>query len=1014
MLELKKIRKEYPAGENTVYALKGVDLEFRKNEFVAILGPSGCGKTTMLNIIGGLDHYTDGDLVINGKSTKDFTERDWDAYRNHSIGFVFQSYNLIPHQSVLQNVEIALALSGVSKAERRERAKKALESVGLGTQFHKRPSEMSGGQMQRVAIARALVNNPDIILADEPTGALDSETSVQVMDILKEVAKDRLVIMVTHNPELAEHYSTRIVRMLDGEILSDSNPLTEEERAAEQKRDAAVLEAEAQEAQQTGKKRREKKPSMSIWTSFSLSLKNLFTKKGRTMLTSFAGSIGIIGIALIYAVSQGMTNYINFVQEETLASYPLTIQSEHTDMGSMLQSFMDAATSAGEHDKDAVYEKNALYTLVKTVNAQEVKQNDLKSFRAYIESELGKSADESRLKTALSGRQYTYDFDMLVYTKNVDGTIIQADTSALIMEMMAKWLGAATISDLFSSMQTLSSVSPIGSMMTSSMGLWQEMLPGDDGKLINPFIEHQYDLIYGGYPTAYNQVLLVVDENNEIDDMTLYALGLKSEEEIDAIVDSALNKVELPESNAKKWTFEEICNMNFRTILNGDCYQLDPITGVYKDLRTTEQGLKILYDNGMDLQISGIIRPKENTLAPMLTGTLAYTYKLTEHIVEKNKTCGAIDAQLATPNVDIFTGLPFEEGGSKMTAEQKEEDFREYVATLNTDGKAEAYVKVMCVMPQEMLNATVDQMMTSMDKTMMVEAMIQAMVQQTGMSEEQIRGYVEKMSDEELDTMIRQAVTEQVKGQYAARVQGQLASLTNEQKAAAFDAALPTYTTEQCAIYYEEVLTFSEATYDSNMRKLGYVDLAQPSSINLYASTFDSKAVIEDEIEEYNKTVADESKISYTDYVGLMMSSVTTIIDAVTYVLISFVAVSLIVSSIMIGVITLISVQERTKEIGILRAIGASKRNVSSMFNAETVIIGFSSGLFGVLITYLLCIPINAILHVLTGIGNLSAVLPIPMALILVAISVLLTLVAGIIPSRSAAKKDPVVALRTE
>ena len=1014
MLKLIDIKKDYVTSASTVQALKGVSLQFRKNEFVAILGQSGCGKTTMLNIIGGLDHYTDGDLIINGKSTKDFSERDWDAYRNHSIGFVFQSYNLIPHQSVLQNVELALALSGVSKTERRQRAKEALESVGLGDQLNKKPSEMSGGQMQRVAIARALVNNPDIILADEPTGALDSETSVQVMDILKEVAKDRLVVMVTHNPELAEQYANRIIRMLDGEILSDSRPLSDEEKESE-----LLLEKEKISQAQAPKRKKEKKPSMSLWTSFTLSLKNLFTKKGRTMLTSFAGSIGIIGIALIYAVSQGMTNYINFVQEETLASYPLTIQSEHTDMSSMLQAFISSATSSDKHDKDAVYEKNALYTLVETVNAQEIRQNDLKSFRTYIEKELAKNEEESRLKQSLSGRQYTYDFDMLVYTENVDGTIIQSDTETLIMEMMAKWLGAGTIGNMFNSMGSFSNMSPI-SAMTSSMGLWQEMLPGDNGKLINEYIEHQYDLVYGNYPTDYNQVMLVVDRNNEIDDITLYALGLKPEEEIDAIVDAAINKTELPETETKKWSFEEICSKKYRTILNSECYQLDVASGTYQDLRTTKQGLKYLYDNGMDLQVSGIIRPKEDALAPMLTGSIAYTYKLTEYVIANNKTAKSIEAQKATPNVDIFTGLPFEEGGSKMSAEEKEEDFRAYVSTFKTaQQKADAYVKIQSIIPQAELDAYVEQMMGMMQnmpmiKDKMIDMIVQAMVDQTGMPEETIRGYVEMMSEDDLNAMIRQGLEEQKKEDYATAKKEALEALTVEQKAEAFDIALPTYTTEQCAVYYEEVLTFSKATYDSNMRKLGYVDIETPSSINLYATTFDAKGVIEEEIEAYNQTVEESSKITYTDYVGLMMSSVTTIIDAVTYVLISFVAVSLIVSSIMIGVITLISVQERTKEIGILRAIGASKRNVSSMFNAETVIIGFSSGLVGVLITYLLCIPINAILHLLTGIPNLSAVLPLPTALILIAISISLTLISGIIPSRAAAKKDPVVALRTE
>ena len=780
-----------------------------------------------------------------------------------------------------------------------------------------------------------------------------------------------------------------------------------------------LLEKEKISQDQAPKRKKEKKPSMSLWTSFTLSLKNLFTKKGRTMLTSFAGSIGIIGIALIYAVSQGMTNYINFVQEETLASYPLTIQSEHTDMSSMLQAFISSATSSDKHDKDAVYEKNALYTLVETVNAQEIRQNDLKSFRTYIEKELAKNEEESRLKQSLSGRQYTYDFDMLVYTENVDGTIIQSDTETLIMEMMAKWLGAGTIGNMFNSMGSFSNMSPI-SAMTSSMGLWQEMLPGDNGKLINEYIEHQYDLVYGNYPTDYNQVMLVVDRNNEIDDITLYALGLKPEEEIDAIVDAAINKTELPETETKKWSFEEICSKKYRTILNSECYQLDVASGTYQDLRTTKQGLKYLYDNGMDLQVSGIIRPKEDALAPMLTGSIAYTYKLTEYVIANNKTAKSIEAQKATPNVDIFTGLPFEEGGSKMSAEEKEEDFRAYVSTFKTaQQKADAYVKIQSIIPQAELDAYVEQMMGMMQnmpmiKDKMIDMIVQAMVDQTGMPEETIRGYVEMMSEDDLNAMIRQGLEEQKKEDYATAKKEALDALTVEQKAEAFDIALPTYTTEQCAVYYEEVLTFSKATYDSNMRKLGYVDIETPSSINLYATTFDAKGVIEEEIEAYNQTVEESSKITYTDYVGLMMSSVTTIIDAVTYVLIAFVAVSLIVSSIMIGVITLISVQERTKEIGILRAIGASKRNVSSMFNAETVIIGFSSGLVGVLITYLLCIPINAILHLLTGIQNLSAVLPLPTALILIAISISLTLISGIIPSRAAAKKDPVVALRTE
>ena len=519
MLELKGIKKDYPAGDGTVHALKGIDLQFRESEFVSILGPSGCGKTTMLNIIGGLDQYSKGDLVIGGKSTKDFKDRDWDAYRNHSIGFVFQSYNLIPHQSVLQNVELALTLSGVSKSERRQRAKKALEEVGLGDQLRKKPSEMSGGQMQRVAIARALVNNPDIILADEPTGALDTETSVQVMEILKEVAKDRLVIMVTHNPDLANRYSTRIIRMLDGVITDDSAPLTKEE--------AGALRRAEQEKQRQSRKT--KKPSMSFATSFGLSLKNLFTKKGRTALTSFAGSIGIIGIALIFAVSQGMTTYIDMLQEDTLASYPLTIEAQHVDMGTLMNTFMGAASEEAAHGNDAVYTQPVVYDMINALNHMETTENDLRSFKTYIEEERANAQGTSGLHDALSGVQYTYDFDMTIYTENVDGNIILSDTNELLQDLILEFMGL----DLSSMMEMgeSSSSSPLMSLMAGggmvgSVTLWQEMLPGDDGTGISPLLEKQYDVVYGSWPTAYNEVVLVLDENNELDDMTLYALGL--------------------------------------------------------------------------------------------------------------------------------------------------------------------------------------------------------------------------------------------------------------------------------------------------------------------------------------------------------------------------------------------------------------------------------------------------------------------------------------------------------
>ena len=1000
MLELKNIVKEYPAGGQPVEALKGVSLQFRESEFVSILGPSGCGKTTLLNIIGGLDQYTSGDLVINGRSTKDYKDRDWDAYRNHSIGFVFQSYNLIPHQTVLQNVELALTLSGVSKAERRRRAKEALERVGLGSQLKKRPSEMSGGQMQRVAIARAIVNDPDIVLADEPTGALDTETSVQVMEILKEISKDRLIVMVTHNPELAQRYSTRIVRMLDGQVTGDTAPLTPEE--AQKERAASVKKDEAA--------RKAKRPSMSLWTSFGLSLKNLFTKKGRTALTSFAGSIGIIGIALIYAVSQGTTAYIDAVQEDTLSSYPLTLQSQEMDLGSLMEEFIDAAQSTDEHQLDGVYQKPMIYDMVNALSSSETIENDLASFKTYLEQRL--KDPEDPLYNAVSGVQYTYDPQLLVYTENVDGDILLSDSQELMEDLLQEYfsIDMAAMSDLRSSygMDSLAS-----SMGGGSMVLWQEILPGDDGALISPMLGDQYDLVYGSWPNDYNEVVLVLDENNELDDMALYALGLKPQEEMDAIMQAAVDQTEV-ELEDQSWSYEEICSREYKTVLNADCYAYDEASGLYVDLRDTDAGLRYLYDNGITLQVSGIIRPNENASAHMLSGSIGYTSALTEHLAQASQDSAAIQAQMDSPNRDIFTGLPFQESTGNLTDEEKESAFRSYVSGLEEQGKAETYLAIQSLPTQEQIDQAVGQSTGSMSREEMESTLQEALTSQASLDESQVEDYIAAMSDEELSDLFTQMAEEQFKAQYAAQVQQQLAAMEPAQMAAALDAAMDTYTTQQCAQYYDEVLTFSDSTYEENLVQLGYIDLADPASISLYAASFEDKDVIEQAIADYNETKDDLEQIQYTDYIGLMLSSITTIINAITYVLIAFVAVSLVVSSIMIGVITLISVQERTKEIGILRAIGASKRNVSSMFNAETVIIGFTSGALGVLITWVLCIPINAILHHLTGIQTLSAFLPLPTALVLVLISTALTLFSGIIPSRSAAKKDPVVALRTE
>ena len=993
MLQLKEIKKQYAEGENAVMALKGISLQFRKSDFVSILGPSGCGKTTMLNIIGGLDQYTEGDLVINGRSTKDFNDRDWDAYRNHAIGFVFQSYNLIPHQTVLQNVELALTISGVSKAERRARAKKALEEVGLGDQLKKRPGEMSGGQMQRVAIARALVNNPDILLADEPTGALDTETSVQVMEILKKVAEDRLVIMVTHNPDLAERYSTRIIRMLDGRITDDSAPLTEEEIAA------------AKEAEQpAGKKKKEKMPSMSFGTAFGLSLKNLFTKKGRTILTAFAGSIGIIGIALISAVSTGTNNYINRVQEDTLSSYPLTIEATTIDLGTLMQTFMGVAKdSENQHENDAVYSKSVMYDMINAFNNLEATENDLRSFKTYIEDR--RRDEEAPLHDALTGVKYTYDMDLLVYTKSVDNTIIRSDTRQMLSDMISSYYDM--------DMSAMMGASPMMSMgQSNSVGLWEEMLPGDNGALINPVLETQYEVVYGSWPNSYNEIVLVLDEHNELDDLTLYALGLESEEEVQKIFDAVMSQ-ETIETEMKTWSYEDICKMDFHVILGADCFTYDEMSGTYLDLRENETGLLYLYDNGLTLKVTGILRPSEDATSSMLQGSIGYTTALTEYVANHVKDAPALKAQLSDETSDVFTGLPFKPAES-LTDEEKAAAFRARVEDMDEAEKAKTYIAIMSTPSKEQVQAAVDQTIGSMTREDMENTLIQGMTSQMSMSEEDIRGYLAGMEDQEIIDLFAKSIEEQMKAQMAAQVQAQLGSLSEAELAGMLTMAMPSYTDEQCIAYYDQVLEFSETSYEDNLRTLGFVDLDDPASINLYAATFADKDVIEEAIAKYNDGVEELSRIHYTDYVGLLMSSVTTVINAITYVLIAFVAISLVVSSIMIGVITLISVQERTKEIGILRAIGASKRDVSSMFNAETIIIGFAAGLLGVLVTYLLCIPVNLIIHALTDIPNLSAYLSPVVAVALVIISVLLTLVAGIIPSRSAAKKDPVVALRTE
>ena len=999
VLELKEITKTYPAAGENVEALRGISVQFRNSEFVAVLGPSGCGKTTLLNLIGGLDQYTTGDLMINGRSTRDFHDRDWDAYRNHSIGFVFQSYNLIPHQSVLQNVELALTLSGVSRRERRARAREALERVGLKDQMRKRPAEMSGGQMQRVAIARAIVNNPDIILADEPTGALDTETSIQVMDILKEIARDRLVIMVTHNPDLAERYSTRILRMLDGKVTDDTMPLTE----------AELAEARSQDTSRQTTEARRRLPSMSLRTAFGLSLKNLFTKKGRTILTSFAGSIGIIGIALIYAVSNGMTNYIDTVQEDTLSSYPLMLEAQHVDTGSLLTTFMGKARSSSEHPDDGVYQKAMIYEMMNALNATEAQQNDLKSFKAHLEAVRASDTTEDPLKTAISGVQYTYDMNLQVYTRNADGKIIISDLQQLMQNMLGDFMQA----DLSSPLLTMSdSMSSSQSARMNTMALWREMLPGENGDLISPLYAKQYDLVYGSWPSRYDEIMLVVDEDGELPDLTLYALGLIPRETIDRVMRAALTR-ETIEYDTRGWSYPEICALDFRVVPGSDCFVRDAATGLYTDLRKTDAGMQYLYDNGIPLKVTGVLRPSKDAVATMMAGGIAYTSLLTEFIVTHCNESEPVQAQLADPGLDVLSGLPFRNSGT-MTEEAKAKVFRSYIASLEAEKKAETYTELHTVPDDELVRKMVADMFAGYTREDLESMLTQSLSSQMNMDTDALSGYLAARSDEEIFSMLTPVLAPRITAQYADAARLQFERMSTEQLAGAMDTEAASAEDTRLADYYDRVLTFSDSTLEKTLRTLGYVDLDSPSTVNLYASTFADKDRIEQAIADYNESVDDLAEITYTDYVGLIMSSVTTIINAITYVLIAFVAISLIVSSIMIGVITLISVQERTKEIGILRAIGASKRNVSSMFTAETMIIGFASGTLGVVITWLLCIPINAILHHLTGISNLSASLDVRMAVILVCISMLLTLAAGVIPSRSAARKDPVVALRTE
>lgn len=895
MLELNDIKKDYVSGSTTVSALKGINLRFRDCEFVSILGQSGCGKTTMLNIIGGLDKYTSGDLKINGVSTKNYKDRDWDFYRNNSIGFVFQSYNLIPHQTVLSNVELALTLSGVSKAERKKRAIEALEKVGLGEQIHKKPNQMSGGQMQRVAIARALVNNPDILLADEPTGALDTETSIQIMELLKEISKDRLIIMVTHNPELAKNYSTRIVKLLDGVITDDSDPYTLEDMEADiRAKEVAKVKTSEKKIKKSGKKQ---KTSMSFFTALSLSFNNLMTKKTRTILTAFAGSIGIIGIAMILSISNGIQLYIDRVQRDTLSSYPITLQAESIDISSMVTSMTGNSDSEEHEDKSKIYSNDIMGDMINTM-VKEVKSNNLSEFKKYIEN------GGSDIKSYVSDIQYSYDVSLNIYMKDTSNGVEQLNPSTMFDSIYGE--GATSTSSAMSS--------GMGMGMFSNSSVWNQLLGNQQ------VLDEQYDVLAGHWPENYNEVVLVVDKNNEVDDYTLYSLGLKDPEEVRTL----FKKMMVGESYETKkdisYTFDEILDTEFKLVMPTDMYKYNDVTSTWDDYSKDDKYMTNVVNNGTDIKVCGIIRPNDDAVSTSISSGIGYTAKLTEYIIEEVKNSEIAKAQLADTSVDVFTGVPFD---NDRNTEITMDDVNAYMATLS---------------PEE-------------------SAQMQAMT--SGMSDDQIL---------------------------------QL-----------FSASLKARTTD--------------ATLDSNKSKLGITDFDTPSQIDIYATDFDSKEKVQNIIKDYNKLQQDDGKeenvINYTDYVGIMMSSVSTIINAISYVLIAFVAISLIVSSIMIGIITYISVLERTKEIGVLRSIGASKKDVSRIFNAETLIEGFVSGALGIVVTLLLCIPANALIKHLTDISNVAQ-LPVAGGVILIIISMFLTFIAGLIPAKLAAKKDPVVALRSE
>ena len=1029
MLELRNIVKQYSSGDVTVTALNGVSLKFRENEFVSILGKSGCGKTTMLNIIGGLDRYTSGDLIINGKSTKQFKDGDWDVYRNHSIGFVFQSYNLIPHQTVLANVELALTLSGVSKSERRRRAISALEKVGLGNQLKKKPNQMSGGQMQRVAIARALVNDPDILLADEPTGALDTHTSTQIMDLLKEVAKEKLVIMVTHNPDIAQEYSTRIVQLSDGEVVSDSNPYDGEEE-----KKAPVAAAKV------------KKKSMSFPTAISLSLNNLLTKKARTILTSFAGSIGIIGIALILSLSNGIQAYIDTVQEDTLSTYPLTLQATTQDYTAMLSAMMEVSeVKEGEIDPNKIYVDDSLGTMMSAMSA--TKENDLASFKKYLEE------NYDSIKDSVSDIQYTYDFDLQVFT--ADGKVQVSPT------------------EIFDNMG--SSFAGISEMMESvgGFGVMSEMINNQE------LLDQQYELVgeNSHWPTNANEVVLVVNSNNQISKMTLYMLGVLPQDELEEVMKKLMTDGTYESAHMQEYTLDDFLGMKFY-LLNtadffektADTYKVDEVEyPKWRDIRDNpgfkeQSQASFVTENGMELVISGIVRPKAGATATSISGAIGYTKALTDKILEMNTQSEVINQQKKHPEVNLLSGLTFERRVytkadiSELIAKIDQESMNMFYSFMteeifnNEDYKGlltvneETFVMFASTMADEEQRELISQMLDDAKLQpggqQMLDSLLFPTLKQTGektggistvdFTVDNLVDLLPLMSYEQIALLfggaeLTEPITFSVPGlkdicseSFMAEKIGEMDKNINDWKIneKSFTILLQMMDDAQFAKMEEMLYGFApntDATYESNLKLLGDAEKASPASINFYAKDFESKDNIEAFIKGYNDAQTDENKkIEYTDIIGVMMSSVSLIINVISYVLIAFVSISLVVSSIMIGIITYISVLERTKEIGILRSIGASKKDISRVFNAETLIVGLAAGLIGILSTVLLCLPINAIIHAVSGISTINAVLPWVGGVALVIISMFLTFIAGLIPSGLAAKKDPVEALRSE